>query len=99
MITIKIIAEDLKDKNIRMHCDCCNCVYELETRDDFKIHWVYKPVKEWYDHKTMIPEYSIICPNCGYEVNIEDGLIKVVLHEIINEVPLLKDYGTTPKVN
>ena len=35
----------------------------------------------------------------GYEVNIEDGLIKVVLHEIINEVPVLKDYGTTPKVN
>ena len=29
----------------------------------------------------------------GYEVNIEDGLIRVVLHEIINEVPVLKDYG------
>lgn len=35
----------------------------------------------------------------GYEVKIEDGLITVILHEIINEVPLLKDYGTTPKVN
>ena len=70
MITIKIIAGDLKEKNIQMRCECCNCVYELETRNDFKIHWVYKPVKEWCDYKTMIPEYSIVCPNCGYEVYI-----------------------------
>ena len=33
----------------------------------------------------------------GYEVNIEDGLITVVLHEIINEAPVLKDYGPTPR--
>lgn len=29
----------------------------------------------------------------GYEVHIEDGLITVSLHEIENEVPVLKDYG------
>ena len=29
----------------------------------------------------------------GYEVHIEDGLITVVLHEIKNEAPVLKDYG------
>jgi len=28
----------------------------------------------------------------GYEVYVEDGLIKVVLHEIKNEAPVLKDY-------
>lgn len=29
----------------------------------------------------------------GYEVHIEDGLITVTLHEIKNEIPILKDYG------
>lgn len=29
----------------------------------------------------------------GYKVHIEDGLVTVVLHEIKNEVPVLKDYG------
>lgn len=29
----------------------------------------------------------------GYEVHIEDGLVTVVLHEIKNEAPILKDYG------
>lgn len=29
----------------------------------------------------------------GYEVHIEDGLVTVVLHEIKNEAPALKDYG------
>lgn len=31
----------------------------------------------------------------GYEVHIEDGLITVVLHEIKNEAPVLRDYGIT----
>ena len=30
----------------------------------------------------------------GYEVHIEDGLVTVILHEIKNEAPVLKDYGT-----
>lgn len=29
----------------------------------------------------------------GYEVYIEDGMVTVVLHEIKNEAPVLKDYG------
>ena len=29
----------------------------------------------------------------GYEVHVEDGLVTVVLHEIKNEAPVLKDYG------
>lgn len=29
----------------------------------------------------------------GYEVDIKDGLITVILHEIENEAPILKDYG------
>ena len=29
----------------------------------------------------------------GYEVHIEDGLVTVILHEIKNEPPVLKDYG------
>ena len=35
----------------------------------------------------------------GYEVKIEDGLIRVVLHEIKNEAPVLKDYGTTLRIS
>ena len=34
----------------------------------------------------------------GYEVKIKDGLIRVVLHEIKNEAPVLKDYGATPRI-
>lgn len=29
----------------------------------------------------------------GYKVHVEDGLVTVVLHEIKNEAPVLKDYG------
>ena len=29
----------------------------------------------------------------GYEVHIEDGLVTVILHEVKNEAPVLKDYG------
>lgn len=29
----------------------------------------------------------------GYEVHVEDGMVTVVLHEIKNEAPVLKDYG------
>ena len=29
----------------------------------------------------------------GYEVHVRDGLVTVVLHEIKNEAPVLKDYG------
>lgn len=29
----------------------------------------------------------------GYEVHVEDGLVTVVLHEIKNKAPVLKDYG------
>lgn len=31
----------------------------------------------------------------GYEVHVEDGLVTVVLHEIKNDAPVLKDYGVT----
>lgn len=30
----------------------------------------------------------------GYDVNVKDGLIFVGLHEIVNEVPVLKNYGS-----
>lgn len=29
----------------------------------------------------------------GYEVHIEDGMVSIILHEIKNEAPVLKDYG------
>lgn len=34
----------------------------------------------------------------GYEVHVEDGLVTVILHEIKNEAPVLKDYGVVEDV-
>lgn len=51
---------------------------------------------ETYDFANSINVHLRIDTNIyrGYEVNIEDGLVTVILHEIINEAPILKDYGT-----
>lgn len=70
MITVKIIAGDLRGKNIQIHCECCSCVYELESREDFTISWIYKPIGDHYDYNTMIPQYSMTCPNCGHNVYV-----------------------------
>ena len=68
---MKIIAGNLKADNIQIHCEACSCVYELESRDDFDIHWVAKPMPGgWCDFHVEIPEYRIICPVCKYDIYI-----------------------------
>ena len=67
---MKIISGNLKGENIQFNCTCCNCTYEIESREDFRIHWIYKPVGDWCDYDIQIPEYSVVCPVCGRDVYI-----------------------------
>ena len=67
---MKIISAGLKDKNIRMQCECCQCVFELESREDFKTKWFYGPPNEYsgvIDNSVLFPEYIVACPICGHE--------------------------------
>lgn len=67
---MKIISGNLKGENIQINCTCCNCTYEIESREDFRIHWIYKPVGDWCDYDIQIPEYSVVCPVCGRDIYI-----------------------------
>ena len=67
---MKIISGNLKGENIQFNCHCCNCVYEIESRDDFDIRWIYKPVGDGFDYDIEIPEYSVICPICGRDIYV-----------------------------
>ena len=58
---MKIVAGNLFSKNIQFVCERCNCVYEVESKDD----WSIQMIKPCYDKS--VPEYSVKCPNCGYE--------------------------------
>lgn len=38
---MKIIAGNYYGKNIQFVCKHCNCVYEVETKDDWTIDYAY----------------------------------------------------------
>ena len=90
MKTIKIISGNLREKNIQVNCQCCNCTYEIESKDDFTIHWILKPVGEGYDTSVEIPEYSVVCPQCGRDIYIgldeEDYEGVNIMRNCLNEV-------------
>ena len=69
---MKILSGNLKDKDINISCKCCNANFNLESKDDFNINWIYKPVNRdgVRDYNIKIPEYSIKCPVCGYKTYI-----------------------------
>lgn len=69
---MKILFGNLKDKNINISCKYCNANFNLESKDDFYINWVYKPINRYgtCDYNIKIPEYSIKCPVCGYETYV-----------------------------
>lgn len=67
---MKIISGNLKNKNIQINCECCNCTFELESREDFEIHWVVRPYYDTYNYNIEIPEYSISCPVCSHNIYI-----------------------------
>ncbi len=68
---MKIISGNLKGENIQFNCNCCNCTYEIESREDFIIRWFFKPLRNGaHDWNTEIPEYSVVCPVCGRDTYI-----------------------------
>lgn len=88
---MKIISGNLKDKNIQINCESCHCTYEIESREDFRIHWVLKPLSNGsLDYNTEIPEYSVVCPVCGRDVYIgldeEDYDDVRILRNCFNEI-------------
>ena len=67
---MKIISSATMN-NIRITCRCCDCVYEIESKDDFNILYVYKPTENGFvDYSVKIPEYFVACPDCGAEAYI-----------------------------
>lgn len=64
---MKIIAGNYYGKNIQFVCKRCNCVYEVESKDDWTIDYVYP---DYWGNKMMVPNYSITCPNCGYNEHL-----------------------------
>ena len=67
---MKIISGNLNGENIQLCCPCCYCTYELESKDDFIIHWIFKPSGDFCDYFTEIPEYKVKCPVCGHEIYV-----------------------------
>lgn len=90
---MKILSMDLNGKDINFGCRCCNASFNLESREDFFIHWVYKPIDREgrIDRNIKIPEYSIKCPVCGYETYI--GVDPTDCGEDYNEVIMLGVYA------
>lgn len=101
---MKIISGNLKGENIQINCECCHCTYEIESREDFTIHWV---INAAYDWNTELPEYSVVCPICGRNIYIgfdkKDcegaGIYRNCFNEIIMSRPDWKSrYKVEPRV-
>lgn len=60
---MKIIAGNSFGSNIEMICDKCNCIFCVESKEDWSIRMVSP---NFYSMKYKVPEYSVECPNCGY---------------------------------
>jgi hypothetical protein len=60
---MKIIAGNSFGSNIEMICDKCNCIFCVESKEDWSIRMVSP---NFYSMNYKVPEYSIECPNCGY---------------------------------
>ena len=90
---MKILSGNLKDKDINFNCECCNANFILESKEDFCVRWIYKPIDRYgiHDHNIQIPEYSIICPVCGRETYI--GLDHKDCGEDFNKVFLRNIYA------
>ena len=57
---MKTIAGNYFGTNIQFVCRYCNCVFEVESRSDWKINMF------WCKVGYKVPEYIVICPSCGY---------------------------------
>lgn len=90
---MKILSGNLRDKDINFNCKCCNANFNLESKDDFHIKWINKPINRFYvcDSNTKIPEYSVKCPVCGYETYI--GLDPIDCGDDFNEAMMRGVYA------
>ena len=91
---MKILSGNLKDKDINFNCKRCNANFNLESRDDFYIgNWIYKPINRHgiCDYNIKIPEYSIKCPVCRYEIYI--GIDPMDCGEDFNKSTIRNIYG------
>ena len=86
---MKIIAGDYFGKNIQFVCRCCNCVYEVESKDDWNIR-MESPYRFGY----LIPTYNVMCPTCGHDEYLGCDLDDLKGTELENLhcpwIPLLK---------
>lgn len=65
---MKIKSDGYFGKNIRFTCEVCGCVYDVESRDDWKINLVNMQIQE--DSRISfkkVPDYSVVCPKCKHE--------------------------------
>lgn len=90
---MKILSGNLREKDINFSCKCCNANFILESKDDFHIiSWKYKPISTLkHDYNIKIPEYSVICPVCGYETYV--GLDPMDCGEDFNTASLRNLYA------
>ena len=88
---MKIIAGNYFGQNIQFVCECCNCIYEIESKDDWDIQMVYP---NYCGFKYKIPEYRVTCPNCGHSKYLGYDPIDLKNTEMENLhcvwIPLLK---------
>ena len=61
---MKIKSDGYFGKNIAFTCERCNCVYEVESREDWEIQQI--TVQEVYGF-IKIPEYNVVCPKCKHK--------------------------------
>ena len=59
---MKIKSDGYFEKNVAFTCERCNCVYEVESREDWTINQI--TVQEIYGFR-KIPEYNVVCLRCN----------------------------------
>ena len=88
---MKIVAGNYFGKNIQFVCRCCNCVYEVESKDDWNVQMIFP---NYCSFKYKVPEYGVTCPNCGHEEYLgcdQDDLIGTESENLhCPWIPLLK---------
>ena len=88
---MNIVAGDYFGKNIQFVCRCCNCVYEVESKDDWNVQMIFP---NYCSFKYKVPEYGVTCPNCGHEEYLgcdQDDLIGTESENLhCPWIPLLK---------
>lgn len=88
---MKMVYGDCFGKNIQFVCERCQCVYEAESRKD----WTIRYKRDIDFGKYEIPEYSVKCPNCGFErfLGYDSDDLKRTFYEntFCSWMPLLKE--------